>query len=155
MIRCKSVIGTVCAVALLAGALTGCPTGPVFEIWIFNASNAGEMVLITIENERTGQESNVVISVPPNSAQIIPDIAARPFIGDEIRVGVRGDFGGIEGDRTYVIAIEEELRANATLPIVMFGNNPISLIGKYLPLSEASKGLLQLRNDFAFIAPPE
>lgn len=155
MIRCKSVIGTVCAVVLLGGVLSGCPRGPVFEIWLFNASNAGEMVLITIENVETGERSTVTISVPPNTAQIIPDIAARPFIGDEFLVGVRGDFGSLGGDRTVVIPIEEELRANATLPIVITGYGPSSMIVKYLPLSQASKGLLQLRKDFAFGAPAE
>ena len=156
MLRFSSHMATAAAAFLLCFSLTGCPPGRTFEIWLFNASNVGEMVLITIEGvdnvgESTGESLSVTISVPPNTAQIIPDIDAEPFLGDEIRIGVRGKYGTLE-DRTAVVDKMIELEADATLPIVVTGTSAISLVAKYLPLSEAAKGLLQMRKDISGFA---
>ena len=138
--------------AVLGGitlAMTGCPLGPTFEIWVINTSDQAVVANVRVSSMSSDAVVEFPEDLPANTARVISDIDATPFEGGGIVIDIDGDAGDGIFEESATVSIESALMSGDTYPIVVSGDNVLTYNAEYVPLEAASKGLLVLRKDLA------
>ena len=145
-VRLASLLG---AGAVLALGLSGCPLllPDSYDIWIVNTSNAA-----TITNVKliSNVDPNQVIEYPedqaPNSTRVIENVRLDQLPPGTISVEITGDNGQEPFDDVdATVNVPDTLEDGMTIVLAVTGNSILDFGAEYVPLEEASKGMLMLR----------
>lgn len=142
------IMGMVVVTVLAGTILTGCPQQlGTFEVWVINTSNNVTVTNVKITNDA---DTDVTKEFPEdlavNRGRVIGNIDADPFEGSTVTIEIDGKTGGdfLEDVGTSV-TVPTAVSAGDVIVVVVRGNSILDYDSKYVPLEDASKGMLLMR----------
>ncbi len=142
----REILCTMVVVAVAASVLPGCFLfGPNIEVWVINTSDFVTVTHVEIRSIAETGSADLKRDVAPSTTRVFTNVNARRLQATGVTLILEGESEDPAFEAQAQFTIQTPIEDGDILPVVVWGNNPLSFRGQYVPLEGGSKDLQRLR----------